>query len=228
MHSTEHHYFDAEDGFPGPGTLHHHVIATVSGSWWSGPFDERGVPVAEQRDGTPNGYHILEVDGTDLAVRYKAAGAPADYQMRILFDVAHHGLNENGMRDFAAGELFEGHLSLDELAAAEVIVNLFDGGPQSRVEFAVGGQPFRPMSRVARADPSVNELFVRFPEAKKSWVKASPSSHIFTADLPDDLQPGVHTVTVRATDEFGRVFHGHRILEIVAGFPPARAGLTYR
>ena len=69
------------------------------------PFDERGIAVSDQRDGTSNGYHILEVDSTDVAVRFKGAGKPADYQMRIVFDVAHHQLNVNGIRDFKAGEL---------------------------------------------------------------------------------------------------------------------------
>ena len=82
-HTTDHVYFDKDDGFAGPGKFHHHVLATVSGAWWSGPFDERGIAVSDQRDGTPNGYHILEVDSTDIAVRFKGAGKPADYQMRI-------------------------------------------------------------------------------------------------------------------------------------------------
>ncbi|HBO15947.1 MAG TPA: Cna protein B-type domain containing protein, partial [Porticoccaceae bacterium] len=116
-HTTDHVYFGKEEGFSGPGKFHHHVLATVSGAWWSGPFDERGVPVSDQRDGTPNGYHVLEVDSTDVAVRFKGAGKPADYQMRVVFDVAHHQLNRNGMRDFREGELLDGRMSQDQLAA---------------------------------------------------------------------------------------------------------------
>ena len=50
-HTTEHHYFGAEDGFAGPSLHHHHVMTAVSGSWWSGPYDHRGIPVADSRDG---------------------------------------------------------------------------------------------------------------------------------------------------------------------------------
>ena len=32
---------------------HHHVLTAVSGSWWSGPPDHRGVACADSRDGTP-------------------------------------------------------------------------------------------------------------------------------------------------------------------------------
>ena len=38
-HTTNHIY--RQKTADGPGTFHHHVLATVSGSWWSGPFDER-------------------------------------------------------------------------------------------------------------------------------------------------------------------------------------------
>ena len=49
--------------------------------------------------------------------------------------------------------------------------------------------------------------------SKKSWVDAGPSTHLFEADLQDDLPPGTHVVSVRATDEFGRTHHGHTILD---------------
>jgi hypothetical protein len=216
-HTTEHRYFGEDDGFRGPGTLHHHVLATVSRSWWSGPFDARGIPTADQRDGTPNGYHILEVQGTDMSVRYKAAGYSENYQMRIVFDVVHHGLRVDGMRDFRSGELFDSRFAEDQVPAAEILVNLFDGGPESVVEFRIEDGDFLPMRRVSRADPYMLEVFARNPETKKSWLQATPSSHIFSADLPDDISAGTHTVSVRARDEFGREHHGHAVLEITGG-----------
>ena len=72
----------------------------MSGSWWSGPFDERGIAISDQRDGTPNGYHVLEVDSTDVSVRFKAAGKPADFQMRVMYDVMHHQQRKDAIRTF--------------------------------------------------------------------------------------------------------------------------------
>ncbi len=214
-HTTEHLYFDADDGFKGPGEFHHHVLATVSGSWWSGPFDENGVPTTWQRDGTPNGYHVLEVDGNRANVRFKGAGRDAGYQMRIMYDVAHHGIRKDGLRDFRHGELFDGRMSVTQVPAASVLVNLFDGGPKSRVFFTVGGRAEQEMTLTRRKDPLIEEMWLRDPGGKKSFVNAAPSSHLWEADLPDDLPVGVHTLSVRAVDEFNRTHHAHSVLEIL-------------
>ena len=213
-HTSEHHYFDQDDGFDGETAFHHHVLATVSGSWWSGPKDARGIPDAVQRDGTPNGYHILEVDGTEAEVRFKAAGKPADHQMRVMFDVAHHTHNAHIYGDHEMGELLDGEMAANELPAASLLVNLFDGGPRSSVEFKVGDGGWRDMRHVRQIDLHVNELFQRNPDSVKPWVEAEPSSHVWKADLPDQLSAGTYTVTVRASDAFGRTHHAHKVLEV--------------
>lgn len=226
-HTTDHVYFGKEEGFAGPGEFHHHILATVSGSWWSGPFDERGVAVSDQRDGTPNGYHILEVDSTDVVVRFKGAGKPADYQMRILFDVSYHGLEANGLRDYQTGQLFDGRLNQDQLSATTLLVNLFNGGPKSKIRYRINDREYQPLTRVLRKDPYMIEQFARHAESKKSWVDATPSTHIYQTRLPTDLTPGTYTVTVEATDEFGLLHHAHTILEVVAGQPSPEQTIAY-
>ncbi|HZZ21161.1 MAG TPA: metallophosphoesterase N-terminal domain-containing protein [Roseiarcus sp.] len=47
-HTTEHHYYAAADGWKGATPHHHHVLTALSGSWWSGPFDHRGVAAGRQ------------------------------------------------------------------------------------------------------------------------------------------------------------------------------------
>lgn len=213
-HTNEHHYFDGDDGFSGPGEFHHHVLAAVSGSWWSGPLDEGGIPTSWQRDGSPKGYHVLTIDGVNPSVRYKAVGKPADYQMRIMYDVMHHGIRPDAWRDYRPGEILDGRIDVDQVPAADILVNLFDGGPRSSVQVSIDdGAPFT-LERVLAPDPWVAEVFGRNADSKKSWVNAITSGHLFRADLPDDLTPGLYTVTVRAEDDFGQVHHEHGILEI--------------
>ena len=231
-HTTEHRYFDEDDGFSGPEPFHHHVLATVSGSWWSGPLDERGVPTTQQRDGTPNGYHVLEVDGARATVAFRAAGFDPDHQMRIVFDVAHHRHRAAIYRDFREGELLQGRISVDEVAQAAVYVNVFDGGPRTEVTMRVSGAPAGAqgaieMLRVDAIDPFVQEQFARHVATRKSWVEPIASSHLWRADLPDDLGPGTYTVSVEVVDEFGRRHHGHRVLEVAGSSAPPGGTVRY-
>jgi hypothetical protein len=114
------------------------------------------------------------------------------------------------------GELLDGEMTESEVPAASLLVNLFDGGPRSSVEFKVAGDSWRDMRHVRQMDLHVNELFKRNPDSVKPWVEAETSSHVWKADLPDQLSAGTYTVTVRASDEFGRTHHAHKVLEIRA------------
>jgi len=215
-HTTEHHYFSEDDGFDGPEPLHSHVITTVSGSWWSGPNDARGIPIAMQRDGTPNGYHIARFESGDVSVRFKPASLPETHQMRIMFDSEFHHLSAPIFRDYRHGALTSGRITSDQTGSTDILVNFFDGGPNSTVSFTINGQAPVAMERVQEPDPASYELFERFAEVRKPWVQAETSSHMYRADLPAGLTAGVHTVTVAAVDEFGAEHKGTAILEIVA------------
>ncbi len=105
----------------------------------------------------------------------------------------------------------------DALADGIVVVNVFDGGPKTRLTIRVGGRNPEPMVRTRRPDPFVTELFARYPEAKKPWVQAIPSSHIWTARLPADLPPGAHRVSVEGSDEYGRSIRSAAVLEVTRG-----------
>ncbi len=212
-HTTQHVWIGERDGFRGEQAFHHHVLTTVSGSWWSGPFDADALPISMQRDGTPRGYHRMQVDGNQLKVTFKATGRPENYQMRIMLDAAHHG-PRGAYRDFRPGELYDGRLHQDQLAAADLVVNLFDGGPRSKVKFQIGDGAWVQMQRQLIWDPSYLELSERHADVIKPWVEPQPSSHIWIADLPDELAPGTHLLSVVAVDEFGSTHHGHKLLEV--------------
>ena len=70
------------------------------------------------------------------------------------------------------------------------------------------------MKRVRMPDPFVDEVFTRNQATKKAWVKAEPSSHIWTARLPADLSAGTHRVTVEAVTEYGDTVRGRIALEV--------------
>ncbi len=70
------------------------------------------------------------------------------------------------------------------------------------------------MTRRARPDPFVVEVFARNEATKKPWVKAENCSHLWTARLPADLAVGAHRVIVEAVTEYGDVVTGRLALEV--------------
>lgn len=217
-HRTEHVYFGSADGCNGTD-LHHHILTTVSGAWWSGPFDERGIPTSTQSDGTPNGFYMMHVDDNRYYNEYVPMEKPEENQMRILLESATFPAVREDERP---GENFAGNIPRVELGAHTIVVNLFDGGPRSEVEYEIVGHgPAAAMSHVVRTDPFVEELYADTPAksasnpgGRKPWVGASDSTHIWQAPLPADLAVGTHKLRVTATDDFGREHVAEKLFEV--------------
>ena len=222
-HTTEHHYLSGADEDPGGTLHHHHVMTAVSGSWWSGPYDHRGVAVADSHDGTPNGFHVLSVDGNRATTRYRPAKEPNARQVRTLLEpaqVAAPASRDAGgcgvaTKDFMRA-LTGSPIAQDSVGSTDLVVNVFDGGPRTSVEYRIGARAAVRMQPQRRQDPFVKEVFARNRSTKKSWVKAEPCSHIWVARLPADLEAGTHCIRVHVTDEYGRAHHDHLVLEVVA------------
>ncbi len=166
----------------------------------------------------------MDVDGTEATLRFQATGKPADYQMRITLDSGFPRQNVDTQRDYRHGELLGNRFEMSQLYSTRVLVNLFEGGPRSTVEFQIGDSQAIEMHRVVRTDPFVEELFQREGDTMKSWVKPMATTHIWEAPLPEGLQPGAHTITVRSTDEYGRAHTEHKVFEIYAMAPVDGAG----
>lgn len=199
MHSTQHVYFDNTDGYQGMKPLHQHVITTASGSWWSGIKDAAGVPHSLQVDGTPKGYHILHVSGSKYSMSYKAAGKPDDYQMRIMLEKQ-------------SGKELVSKLSLSEIDDTELLVNLFDGGAKSTVSYSIDNGAFSPL----RPDQRIDLFTFNSFKDLDTFISGRefPSSHIWSGSLDDKIDPGIHTITVEAVDEYGRRHTGRKIFEV--------------
>ena len=209
-HTTEHHYLGAAEGFTGEAPHHHHVLTAVSGAWWSGPFDHRGVAVADSRDGTPNGFHILSIDGHRYETRFVPAKEPDGRQIRVSVLSQFH---DEMRRDFRPGALLQPRLPAREVQAATVVANVFDGGPKTAVTLRIGDADPVAMAKHVGPDPFVAEVYARNEATKKPWVQAVPCSHLWTARLPA-LRPGTYPVVVEAVTEYGRTVAARLALEI--------------
>lgn len=65
------HFFENVEVTP---RLYQHNIAAACGAWWTSNMN---------RDGAPNGYMVVSVNGTKLKWKYKSANRKDDYQMRV-------------------------------------------------------------------------------------------------------------------------------------------------
>ena len=144
-------------------------------------------------------------------MRYKAASRPADYQMRItvapVFE--HETLGPAAPQNFN-----EAPIPRDRLEAMELAVNLFGGGPRSKVWFSIDGGPAAAMTRSARVDALVGKLSLRIRDRNVFWAPLRDSTHIWAAPLPRGLAPGVHRITIRAVDEYGQEHESAKLIEI--------------
>jgi hypothetical protein len=208
MHTTEHHYLGSEEGFAGPVPHHHHVLTAASGSWWCGPLDRNGMPCADSIDGTPNGFHVLSVDGSRYTTRFVPALSKSASQIRVMVDGPHRRAAAQGRSSIPI------HL----IDRCEIVANVFDGGPKTTATCEIIGSNTGalPMHRTFSCDPLVNELFARLGAVRKPWVEATPSTHLWKTPVPADLKAGAYSVRVRAVDEYGRQHVAHTILEIAA------------
>lgn len=192
MHAQEQLFIGETSGFHGDPPIHQLTAATVSGGWWKGIKDERGIPTALCIDGVENGYSILSIDGSSYTTAYKAAGKPWSYQIRI---DSPRGLLKKGDR---------------------VIANIFAGSERSKVIYALDGREPVGMSRTLMPDPLVSKLWEESDEGHKhSAVPPAPEVfHIWTADLPEDLSSGIHRLVVREMDQYGTLHEAASLFEV--------------
>jgi len=195
-HTLKHLQLGSKDGWTGKKPIREIICGTVSGSWWSGPKDARGIPAADMADGTPNGYHIIRFEKSRYVERFKAAAMDPDKQIRI--------------------SLPAGTISLKDLPQQRIVVNVFNGGSDTRVEARVDDRDPVPLSWEIGRDPFMVNLYNRSKDKKKvkSWKRPRPSSHLFSGPLPGELKPGVHVVTVTAIDPYDRRFGASQLFEV--------------
>jgi hypothetical protein len=216
-HTNEHHYLTAAGAPASVLPHHHHVLSAVSGSWWSGPFDVRGIPVALASDGAPNGFHVLSIDGAGYRTRLVPAHDPKQSQMRIVLDTGYHDTDPEVLAEYMPGQLLGGPISAAAAGSTRLLVNFYDGGPRSSVRFTIAGRTgWTPMQRVERLDPFVQDVYARNRAVTKPWVFPGKSSHIWQANLPADLGPGTYGIRAQGVDEYGQKHESMLVVEVTA------------
>lgn len=189
-------------------------------------------------DGNPNGYYFLDVKDNTYRMRFKPASLPDDFQARITFrgGEGNHTLS-NGERVWIpsgpsgsdgispAPRFSTGDWSDEQAPLVEA--NVFDGGERHRVEVRFDRGRFvrmdynPPSFGLTDGDPTGNlDTYIQALREQLTGaerpVSPEPSSHIWTAPVPQELGPGAHTVTIRSTDPYGRRTQTSQQFDVIA------------
>jgi hypothetical protein len=152
------------------GGVHEHVCGAVCGAWWSGPICG---------DGTPKGYALYEIQGSEVTWRYKSTGHGLDHQIRAY------------------------PIGVDPGAPDEIVANVWDWDPKWTVVWYEDGERKGAMARRVAHDPQSVKLHTGpdLPPRRK-WVEPYPTGHLFYAPASRTARE----IRVEATDRFGRVY----------------------
>ncbi|HEY0898180.1 MAG TPA: calcineurin-like phosphoesterase family protein [Sphingobacteriaceae bacterium] len=145
--------------------IYEHNHGTVCGAWWTGNICT---------DGTPNGYGVYEVEGTELKWFYKGTGQEKNYQLSV---------------------------HVEELTNQQrMLANVWNYDPQWKVEWWADDQYMGVLESVEGYDPvAVNKFKGDKLPVKRSFAEPTRTNHLFMAHF----NPGVKKVKVVATDRFG-------------------------
>jgi len=145
-----------------------HNHGAVCGAWWTGPICG---------DGTPRGYAVYEVKGTQLSWYYKATGMDKREQMT----------------------LYPEQLT-DQV---RLIANVWNWDPEWKVTYFLDNQPMGSMEQQQGLDPMALKLY-KGPELPnpRMFVEPNETDHLFIAHF----KPNVKKVKVLVTDRFGNEF----------------------
>lgn len=147
-----------------------HNHGTVCGAWWTGPICG---------DGTPMGYGVYEVNGSDIQWYYKSTGKDKEHQLRI----------------YEKGRLKD--------APSEIVANVWNWDSKWKVEWWEDGTVKGAMEQRVAKDPWAIELYAG-PElpVKHKFVEPTFADHLFFAKP----SASARQITVKATDRFGKVY----------------------
>lgn len=212
-----------EDGLPFP----HITAGAISGDWYSGEVGDGGFPSAIGRDGGRPGVVTLDVEGNQFQERFSVTGESDDVQTQLGINspayrewYEEHSDKEDGGAPELEDPLVVDREDLDE--GTWLTTNFFMGSTSGDVEVAIDGEQGGTAERTQQMEGEAQNVGAEYsdPYAVQQQLVhggsiADRAMHLWTYDLPADLEPGAHTAEVTATDAYGREFTDVLEFEVV-------------
>lgn len=197
-----------DDAVTGGREVYEHNTGAICGSWWWSGYLTPGVHLSP--DGTPGGYAIWSVNGTDMEWMYKATGWTEDYQFRsydlnnVHFSLADVPQMPAGVPASVKKEYMKYVNAYPENQDNEVLINVWNWNPRWTLKVTdENGNTLTP-EEVWAYDP-LHVAAMSVKRFNSSTLTSTPSfitekfPHFFkvkAADADVDL-------TITVCDEFG-------------------------
>lgn len=190
-HNNQQFFYTRADGWPNETPLHEYNVGAACGNWYSGRINERGVAESTMSDGTPVGFVTLNVSGNKYVANYKVSGKPADYQIGLFH------------RKFMSTIWWEGR--------GRIYANFFMGHKNSKVEYRIDNEDWKPMRFSTEPDPAYIAELYRWDTSEtmipgRRPTEAADCAHLWWAPLTNTRPLGSHSIEVRAQDDYGQTF----------------------
>ena len=170
-------------------------VGAGCGAWWSGPKDERGIPLSYCMDGAPNGYYVLSFEGNTFNHHFYPASQSADYQMRISCP--------------------DKKVQRDSLANTQIVVNVFNADSETEVYCQIDDSNRIQMMRKRMKDPFMVDYLNNNKKDFPRWVTdVKETDHIWVTNLPGDLDTGQHTIKISAIDGLNNIYSQVKIFDV--------------
>ena len=182
-----------------------HNAGAVCATWWWTGKETPGIHMST--DGTPGGYLLFNVDGTDFKWQYKATGKPITHQFRT-FDrneihITAQKYAPSANEDNAAAFIKMAGDYSKPSTANEVLINVWNYDPDWKVEVTENGTPLT-VTKVTAKDPihMIAYPAKRWNANKEPTFETGNTTHFFKvkASAPNT------TLSIKVTDRFGNVY----------------------
>lgn len=201
---------------------HSHVLYTVDKSasirehnngavcaawWWAGKYN----PTYNiSTDGSPSGYRIMSVKGTQMESYFKASGRSENYQFRVYdrnkinidLSMVPSGSQSALTKELALTALYGNYAGGS--SANEIIINVWDWNKNWKVEVTENGKALQ-VTQKTLMDPSFFLAYtiphLNAGNTSVSW-HPNPTNHMFTAKASSANS----TLVIKVTDDEGRVY----------------------
>lgn len=187
----------------------HNVAAVCASWWWSGKLTP-GQHLCT--DGTPGGYAIWDIKGTDMKWTYKCAGMDENVQFKAydLNKVSFSNADVPNMTGAASKVLTQWNTYCAAYPGTqnnEVLINIFNWNPHWTLEVTTPNGSKLPATQVKAYDPQhIAAMTVkRFNAANLTSVPNFCTEewfHFFKVTAPD----ATSTLTIKVSDEFGHTW----------------------